>query len=201
MKLKKYLKILSLSLCITLSATGLAFAETNNTMESQITLETTDLNQSVSNESIVENKAIYDKQVEIDEVLFKANSSELEKRGIFVTHTFATEEFVEIGISPFSEENEDFIYGLLGKDLIKVVEGDTAVTLDGSLAADGSQAAPDAQAQAEPYKSETAKLQTTNIAVDSVTEEKDKMSPVLIATAVAAVILGALFFIKKFKSA
>jgi LPXTG-motif cell wall-anchored protein len=44
-----------------------------------------------------------------------------------ITHTSTTVDAVEIGISPYNQENIDYIYGLTGKDLVAVVEGDPAI--------------------------------------------------------------------------
>jgi hypothetical protein len=43
---------------------------------------------------------------------------------------------VEIGITPYNEANADYLYGIFGKEMVKVVEGQQAVTLgSGSEAA------------------------------------------------------------------
>ncbi len=37
--------------------------------------------------------------------------------------------FIEIGITPYSEEYAGYLYGIFGSDMVKVVEGQQAVTL------------------------------------------------------------------------
>lgn len=78
--------------------------------------------------------AMYQKQGEIDKYLFEEHKDEIAARGITVTHTVAGKDFVEVGITPFTRENEDFIYKALGTDQVKVVEGTQAI----AYAADGA---------------------------------------------------------------
>lgn len=120
---KKTFKILSLSLCLTISSIGMVFADTR--------LAAPDA--PVSNEVInVEiDQKVYDKQVEIDKVLFVEENLKLfEEKGIFITHTGPMDGYVEVGITPLTEENKEFILKMLGDDKIQVVEGIQAVTLE-----------------------------------------------------------------------
>lgn len=78
---------------------------------------------------------ILNKQKEIDQYLFGEYMKDTEEKGFAVTHTLPTEEYVEIGISPYSEENAQYLYSILGKDLVKVVEGEMG-ELYGTNAAD-----------------------------------------------------------------
>ncbi len=70
---------------------------------------------------------MYKKQSEIDKYLFDEHKDEIAAKGITVTHTVAVKDFVEVGIMPFSKENEDFIYKALGTEKVKVVEGTQAI--------------------------------------------------------------------------
>ncbi|HEX2947550.1 MAG TPA: hypothetical protein VHT96_16555 [Clostridia bacterium] len=72
-------------------------------------------------------KAMYVKQSEIDKYLFDEHKAEIAAKGITVTYTVASSDFVEIGIMPFNKENEEFIYQALGRDQVKVVEGAQAI--------------------------------------------------------------------------
>jgi len=69
-------------------------------------------------------------QAEVDEYVFTTNSEDFEKRGIMVTHTGPLGDKVEVGITPFSEENANYLYQLFGKEKIQVVEGIQAVTFN-----------------------------------------------------------------------
>jgi arginine repressor len=70
--------------------------------------------------------AMISKQAEVDTNLFEKSAKEIEKKGFKVTHTAPLKDHVEIGITPFNEENAEYIYGLVGKDKIKVVKGEQA---------------------------------------------------------------------------
>lgn len=193
MKIKKYIKMISLSLCLTIATTGMAFADTST--DSVLTT----LDEPVSNTPIevkvkVDEK-IYNKQVEIDNVLFKDRSSVLESKGINITHTVIVDDYIEIGIEPFNEENANMIYDLVGKDLVKVVEGTMAITLEGSLAADGTP-----EAKSEINTTVATEAQVVSIAEDSV-KEKNSISPLIIGVAIIALLGGILVFMKKIKTA
>lgn len=70
--------------------------------------------------------AMISKQSEVDKNLFEKSAKEIEKRGFTVTYTAPLKDYVEIGITPFNDKNADYIYSLVGKDNIKVVEGEQA---------------------------------------------------------------------------
>jgi LPXTG-motif cell wall-anchored protein len=73
---------------------------------------------------------MYEAQAEIDKLLFEQNYAEdLSEKGISVTHTGTVDDYVEVGITPYTPENADLVIKLLGKDNVKVVEGIQAVTL------------------------------------------------------------------------
>lgn len=74
----------------------------------------------------VDNK-MYEKQAEIDKFLFEENAKKIAEMGFKITHTVALDHYIEIGITPYSDANADYLYEALGKDTIKVVEGDQAV--------------------------------------------------------------------------
>lgn len=99
----------------------------------------------MSNQSIlaasdqpVENQALLQKQREIDQYVFEQHKAEIEQHGFKVTHTGQTGEYVEVGITPYSEENATYLYGLFGKERVKVVEGQQAVLMTSDAAANKS---------------------------------------------------------------
>ncbi|AOY74579.1 stalk domain-containing protein [Clostridium formicaceticum] len=69
------------------------------------------------------------KQKEIDRYLFKDHVKEIEKKGFAVTYTGAFDDYVEIGITPYNEESAQYLYGIFGKDQVKIVEGQQASIL------------------------------------------------------------------------
>ncbi|WP_243297891.1 hypothetical protein [Bacillus litorisediminis] len=79
--------------------------------------------------SFANTEKILEKQTEIDQYLFVDYLDELEEMGIHVTHTSPTETYVEIGISPYSEEHAEYLTEIFGAEFVKVVEGKQAVTL------------------------------------------------------------------------
>lgn len=74
------------------------------------------------------------KQLEIDRYVFADHVKEIADKGITVTNTGVVGDYVEVGITPYTEANANYLYDLFGKDLVKVVEGQQAVTLDTTAA-------------------------------------------------------------------
>ena len=78
---------------------------------------------------VIIKEEILKKQKEIDAYLFKEHAKEVEQKGITVTHTVPFEDFVEIGILPLTDENEEYLYGIFGKEQVRIVEGQKAVIM------------------------------------------------------------------------
>ncbi|MGE5629466.1 MAG: hypothetical protein ACM3TR_00040 [Caulobacteraceae bacterium] len=104
------------------------------------------------------------KQNEIDQYIFEQHKDEFAKLGFTVTNTGVdpVHKWVEVGITPYTAENADYIYNIFGKDMVKVTEGVQAVTLTlgtnssannaemhTTLAVADNNAAPQAQKQNE----------------------------------------------------
>jgi hypothetical protein len=70
---------------------------------------------------------LLEKQAEIDHAVFEKDV--LGKEGITVYHTSSDiiNNKVEIGISPFNDENTQTVYDYFGEDMVNVVEGQQAV--------------------------------------------------------------------------
>ena len=145
--IKKHLmKAVLLGLFISTLYTGSAYAMAVSSPSSVGTEEVTP-----------ELQALYDKQAEIDAILFKTHASDLEAKDIFVNYTGVTGDYIEIGIATYSDEKADFIYELVGKDQVKVVEFDDSImyasglpTVEGS-GEDGSTGAADPLVDPIPY--------------------------------------------------
>jgi hypothetical protein len=123
---KNLLKTVMLGLCMATITTGSAYATLAEDTTPSATEEVSD-----------QTKALFAKQGEIDKLLFETNAKEIEKLGFMVNYTGVVENDIEIGISPYNEDNANYIYELVGKDGVKVIEFDQSV-----LYASG--AAPDA---------------------------------------------------------
>jgi hypothetical protein len=72
--------------------------------------------------------SMIEKQKEIDQFIFVEKKEELAQKGITVSTTSPLENYVEIGITPFTEENASYFYDEFGKDTIKVVKGMQNIT-------------------------------------------------------------------------
>jgi hypothetical protein len=130
-------KVMMIGFCFTALWTGAAYAETgaSNGQQSVLSQET-----GISD-------VLLQKQQEIDKYVFEQHADELVNKGITVTNTGPVGDVVEIGITPYNEANADYLYGIFGKEMVKVVEGQQAVTL-GS----GSEAAANVATSADVAK-------------------------------------------------
>ena len=110
---KKLFKIISLSLALSVSSIGFAFAETKENLDEPVSIQIT-----------AADEALYEAQAEIDKLLFEQSyAKDLEEKGISITHTATVDDYVEVGITPYTPDNADVVIKLLGKDNVKVVEG------------------------------------------------------------------------------
>jgi hypothetical protein len=73
-------------------------------------------------------EAMLEKQREID-AYFAEHEEELTEKGITFTHSSPMENYVEVGITPFNEENADYLYDIFGVEQVKIVEGQLAHTM------------------------------------------------------------------------
>ncbi|HNZ82192.1 MAG TPA: LPXTG cell wall anchor domain-containing protein [Sedimentibacter sp.] len=117
---RKVIKILALSLALSVTSIGFVFAETAENLDEPVSIQITAVDD-----------AVYEAQAEIDKLLFEQNyAGDLSEKGIFVTHTSTVDGYVEVGITPYTPENADAVIKTLGKDNVRVVEGIQAVTLE-----------------------------------------------------------------------
>jgi hypothetical protein len=98
--------VIILSICLTLVSSIITFATNDNT------------------------NTIIQKQQGIDKYLFEEHTKEIEEKGLTITHTAPLEDYVEIGITPFNKDNENYLYEIFGKDNVKVVEGQQATLMN-----------------------------------------------------------------------
>lgn len=77
-----------------------------------------------------EDQELIDKQNEMDQYLFVEHVKDFEDMNFNVVYTGVADKYVEVGITPYSDENAKYIYNIFGKDIVKVVEADVTVVLD-----------------------------------------------------------------------
>lgn len=199
---KKIYKILALSLSLSVASMGFAFAESNVKMDEPLTIQITAVDE-----------ALYAKQGEIDKKLFEEFAEDLKAKGIMVTNTGAVEDYIEIGIAPYTPENADYVSKLVNEEGIKVVEGIEAVTLQynpelnegvdhGTI--DPAELADDSQiVEVTGEVAEAEDISTTNAVEDVKTisapvEQEKGVSPFVIGAGIVAVLgIGAAILKKK----
>lgn len=194
---KKIFKILSLSLSLSVVSMGMAFA---NSMDEPVSIQITAVDE-----------ALYAKQAEIDKLIFEKYAKELTEKGISVTHTVVVEDYIEVGITPYTPENADVIIKLVGEDGIKVIEGVMAVTLqynpelnenvDPRVVMSSAELADDSQivtisedisTTAEPEAAKDVKVESAPV------KENNGLSPFVIGAGTVAVLgVGAVMLKKK----
>lgn len=133
----KVTKTLALGICITALSANIAFAE-GASQQSMVPVkpQAIDVNilpvamyTPVSSEAREVNYEILQKQREIDKYLFEDHREVIEQLDFIITYTGPFDNYVEIGITPYNDENAKYIYNIFGKEGIRVVEGHQAVTL------------------------------------------------------------------------
>lgn len=79
------------------------------------------------------NEALSEMHAKVDAYVFTDKVDELEREGIQVTNTGPVGEYIEIGIIDYTDEKAAYLYDVFGTELVKVVEGIQAVTLDNTM--------------------------------------------------------------------
>lgn len=145
----KFARVFVLSMCLSLFSAAAANAAVKaggqpGTADGGGSVGTTmisvDPDQPVSSPVII-SEDILKKQKEIDTYLFKEHIKEIEQKGITVTYTAPFEGYVEIGIMPMNKDNAEYLYGIFGRDGVKVAEGQLIAAME------MPQAAPDQAVQ------------------------------------------------------
>ena len=97
-----------------------------------------DLPLTITSEPISYSEAVMEKQIELDKYMMKDNGKVFIDKGFNIYKTMPNEDYLEIGISPFTEENANYIYELLGKDNARVVEVPESELVYNTLAAESN---------------------------------------------------------------
>lgn len=116
MKSLKFAKGLILGMCITLLSTTTIFADTGGGQSAVIQAQ-----EEGPDSSLLE------KQGKIDQYLFGQYADEIATKGFKVAYTAPVDNIVEIGITPYNEGNAEYLYGIFGRDTVRIVEGEQAV--------------------------------------------------------------------------
>lgn len=201
---KKLFKILSLSLSLSIVSMGFAFAETQPAQEP---------NEQVSIRLMAPNEAMDTKQAEVDKLLYEDNAKVLEEKGISIVYTVAVGDIIEVGITPYTPENADYVSKLIDKENVDISEGIMAVTLeynpelndeevdprvvmDPADLADDSQIVTTTDAPVDPVAEELA--DDSKVVSVTAKEEEKGISPIIIGVGAVAVIgVGAVLLKKK----
>ena len=141
--IKGYLiKGFMLGLCMSALTTGAAFAQA---------VEGSGSTPAYAGAETEESKKLNAMQAEVDQILFADHLKEIEDKGILVNYTSVVDGKVEIGITPYSDENVKFLQELIGKEDITIVEFDQSVIYQTTVA---DPVAPDAAVEDQPTKEE-----------------------------------------------
>jgi len=166
----KLMKAIMLGVCVSAFSSNIAFAQMTTAVESTALAVTSD-------EQITLDQALVEKQSEIDQYIFTDHAKEIEEKGIFVSYTAVTEDAVEVGISPFTDENANYFYEIFGKDAIRVVEFDESVIYQTTIAepavVDGEPAVVDAELAVVDVEAAVADADTAVVDVEPVVADAE----------------------------
>lgn len=134
------------------------------------------------------------RQDEVNKVLFEDKSSDLESKGISIMHTTPVEDYIEVGILPYNDENVKYIYSLTGEDKVKVVEGkEPELMATSGIATDGEMTATE--------EGNVKTVSVTDTTAGNKEKESENILPIAGVAAVAVIIGGAVVISQKKKIA
>ncbi len=124
-------KILILAICFTLLSCSFVSADS----EKDRLISTDQIGESAGPPPEIEASDAIDEEIiklqrEIDQYLFEEHREEIRSKGFIVTHTVPLEDCVEIGITPYNDENARYLNDIFGVDKVKIIEGQQAETYD-----------------------------------------------------------------------
>lgn len=141
----KIVKTLILGVCLTLASSGAVYASEDKVSEQGMGSLPAVASTMLAPDASVSSPAYPGQEIpedllklqrEIDQFVFEQHRGEFAEKGFSVTHTGPMVDYVEIGIEPYSEESAEYLYSLFGKEKVKVVEGQIAVTLAAATGAE-----------------------------------------------------------------
>lgn len=129
----KAAKALIISTCLMVSSMAGVYADTNNVeVKPAIIQEVYDDSKMMETQILPakNDDVLTKKQMEIDQYVFEQHKEEIKKMGFVVTSTGVVGNVVEVSITPYDVKSADYLYELFGKDMVSVVAGEQAMTLD-----------------------------------------------------------------------
>lgn len=199
--------LVGMSLSMMFTSAALASTDANSNSEEEFTIQIESVQENLAVDGVSEE--VMQKQREIDENLFKDNLEKIREKGFTVTHTAPMADYVEIGITPYSEENANYIYDIVGKDMVKVVEGQQAVLYDTGDAPDATVSHPANQAAPATGRAEDTplvvedtaqELKTTADMAETLAESDSSPMPLFYTLGGLLVVGGAVTAIRKSKA-
>ncbi|MEL1136072.1 hypothetical protein AAC978_12880 [Desulfitobacterium sp. THU1] len=194
----KIAKSLVLGICLTLASSGAVYATDDKTAaEAAGQIQPAAASTMLAPDTAVSSPAnpgpeipadLLKLQREIDQFVFDQHRGEFAEKGFSVTHTGPMADYVEIGIQPYSEANAIYLYGMFGKEKVKVVEGQFAVTLAANTG--GAEPAMDTPLSA-PVGEIATDAKITSAESDNKGAEDNASSNTLLYGIGAVVVLGA----------
>lgn len=165
----KLLKAAALGLCLSVIVSGTAMAQGGGTSPSfgGISSEETDV--------------LFKRQDEINKLVFNDYAREIEQMGFQIIYTGVADDYVEVGISPFNQENVDLLYELLGSDQLKVVESEDVVLYTGDAIeepvhdGDADTDAPDKVIMDTGLDTPVSSTDNPDLAADDMLAHEDKL--------------------------
>jgi hypothetical protein len=129
----KAAKALIISTCLMVSSMAGVYADTSNVEVKPAIIQAVYDDSKMMETQImpaISDDALSKKQMEIDQYVFEQHKEEIEKMGFVVTSTGVAGSVVEVSITPYDVKSADYLYGLFGKELVSVVDGEQAVIFE-----------------------------------------------------------------------
>lgn len=143
--------------------------------------------------------AIFDQLDKVNNLLFEVNAAKIEAKGLAIMSTAATATAVEIGILPYTEENAAYIYDIVGKDLISVVEGkEPELMATSGIAVDPAVQTGEGEIIATAYGNEEASVKLTG---EDIKAGRSASPIVILSIAGVIVLLGGTAYVLSNKKA
>ncbi|AGA68412.1 hypothetical protein Desdi_0889 [Desulfitobacterium dichloroeliminans LMG P-21439] len=194
----KFAKSLVLGMCLTIAFSGAVYASDDKTSaEAAGQVQPAAASTMLAPDTAVSSPAypgldipadLLNRQREIDQFVFEQHRGEFAEKGFSVTHTGPMADYVEIGIEPYSEASAEYLYGIFGKEKVKVVEGQLAVAL--AATSGGAEPALDTPLSA-PVGGVVADVSITSSESGDKGTEESASSNTLLYGIGAVVVLGA----------
>lgn len=161
--------ILGLSLSVLVSGTALAQGGGTSSSFPGISSEETDY--------------LLKRQDEINSLVFNDHARDIEKKGFQIIYTGVADGYVEVGINPFSQDNVDFLYEIIGNDQVKVVASDEVVLYTAEpieepvldTAGDADDNAPDRIIMDTGLDTAVSSTDSPGLAADGMLADEDKL--------------------------